>query len=80
MFLIHNYPCLTNLVLKTNNKHKIFSIKLDLEWQRGFAIIAKAFRFKLKAINLLFKKDLNCINVWDMLLKAKLLNKFKYNL
>jgi hypothetical protein len=60
---MRNYPYLTNLVLKTNGKHKVSSIRLNPEWQRGFAVIAKAFGFKSTAINLLLKEDLDHINV-----------------
>lgn len=63
MFSIRNYPRLTNLILKTNGKHKVSCIGPNLEWQRGFAAIAKAFGFKLKAINLLLKEDPDRINV-----------------
>ena len=63
MFSMRNYPRLTNLILKTNSKHKVSSIRPDPEWQRGFAAIAKAFRFESKAINLLLKEALDRINV-----------------
>jgi hypothetical protein len=80
MFSMHNYPRLTNLVPKTNRKHKVSSIGPDLEWQRGFAAITKAFGFELKAINLLLEEDPDRRNVRDILSKARPLNRFEYDL
>jgi hypothetical protein len=63
MFSMRNYPCLTNLVPKTDGKHKVSCIGPDLEWQRGFVAIAKAFEFESTAINLLLEEDPDRVNV-----------------
>jgi hypothetical protein len=80
MFSMYNYPRLTNLVPKTDGKYKVSCIGPDLEWQRGFAVIAKAFGFELMAINLLLEEDPDRVNVQDMLLKARPPNRFEYDL
>jgi len=80
IFLMCNYPRLTNLIPKTDDKHKVSYIRPDLEWQRGFAIIAKAFGFESKAINFLLKENPDRINVRDILSKARPPNRFEYDL
>jgi hypothetical protein len=80
MFSMRNYPHLTNLVPKTDGKHKVSSIGPDPEWQRGFAAIAKAFGFESTAINLLLEEDPDRVNVRDMLSKARPPNRFEYDL
>jgi hypothetical protein len=80
MFSMRNYPRLTNLVPKTDGKHKVSCIGPDLEWQRGFAAIAKAFGFESTAINLLLEEDPDRVNVRDMLSKARPPNRFEYDL
>ncbi|KAG9241344.1 hypothetical protein BJ878DRAFT_428324, partial [Calycina marina] len=79
MFSMRNYPYLTNLVPKTDGKHKVSSIGPDPEWQRGFAAIAKAFGFESTAINLLLEEDPDRVNVRDMLSKARPPNRFEYD-
>ncbi|KFY09427.1 hypothetical protein V491_08178, partial [Pseudogymnoascus sp. VKM F-3775] len=79
MFAMRNYPRLTSLVPKTDSNHKVLSTGPDPEWQRKFAVTAKALGFKSTAIDRLLEEDPDLANVRDMLSKARPPDKFMYD-